>query len=183
MKKLFALLFLFGLCDAQVVIILSNPVPAATAPVINPSGGSFGASTPYTITSPLGGSVIFTTDNSPPSLTNGTNCASPCAQTASVSITVKAISVVSGFSVSSETDAVFTITVGTTGTPTFSPSPGLFHSGLSVSLTLPAGATGYYTTDGSTPTTGSTVYSTPIPINSVGNTTLKAIAKAEGKEK
>jgi hypothetical protein len=42
-----------------------------------------------------------------------------------------------------------------------------------------AGATIYYTTDGSTPTTSSTVYSTPISVDS-GTVTIKAVAQASG---
>jgi glucosylceramidase len=63
--------------------------------------------------------------------------------------------------------------------PTFSPAPGLFNTGQSVSLAdTTAGATLYYTTDGSTPTTASPIYSAPIPFTV--DMTITAIAAAAG---
>jgi Chitobiase/beta-hexosaminidase C-terminal domain len=66
-------------------------------------------------------------------------------------------------------------------TPTFSPAPGTYSTTQSVALAdTTAGASIYYTTDGSTPTTSSTLYSpgTPIPVSS--SMTIKAIAVASG---
>lgn len=63
--------------------------------------------------------------------------------------------------------------------PTFSPSGGTYTSAQSVTIsTTTSGATIYYTTDGSTPTTGSTQYSSPVMISSTE--TLKAIAILPG---
>jgi predicted extracellular nuclease len=62
---------------------------------------------------------------------------------------------------------------------TSSPSPGLIQVGDKISLsTWTKGATIYYTTDKTVPTTSSNVYSEPIEIT--GNTTIKAIAVKEG---
>ena len=71
-------------------------------------------------------------------------------------------------------------TAGTTPqtpAPTFSPAAGTYTSAQSVTLT-DAGATIYYTLNGSTPTTSSAKYSSAIPIAS--NTTVQAIAVASG---
>jgi glucosylceramidase len=63
--------------------------------------------------------------------------------------------------------------------PTFSPAPGVFTTGQSVTLAdSTAGATIYYTTDGSTPTASSSVYSTAIPFTV--DMTVEAIAVASG---
>lgn len=64
-------------------------------------------------------------------------------------------------------------------TPTFSPVPGFYTSPISVSIASgTAGASIYYTTDGTTPTTSSTLYTAPIPLSQ--STTLKAVATAAG---
>ena len=60
-------------------------------------------------------------------------------------------------------------------TPTFDPLPGTYSATQSVTIScLTAGATIYYTTNGTTPTSGSTAYTVPVSIAST--TTLKAIA-------
>jgi glucosylceramidase len=67
-------------------------------------------------------------------------------------------------------------------TPAFFPVPGSYSqtsAGQTVTLTDgSSGATIYYTTDGSTPTTSSTIYANPIAITATA--TIKAIATASG---
>lgn len=64
--------------------------------------------------------------------------------------------------------------------PTFSPSEGYFTENQTVTITdNEGGATIYYTTDGTEPTTSSTLYTAPITISTP--TTLKAIACKDGK--
>ena len=64
-------------------------------------------------------------------------------------------------------------------TPTFSPAAGTYTSAqmVTISDTTP-GATIYFTTDGTTPTTTSTKFTAPIPVNTTE--TIKAIATATG---
>lgn len=64
-------------------------------------------------------------------------------------------------------------------TPTFSPAAGTYTAAQSVTLSdTTTGAIIYYTTDGTTPTTSSTVYSGTITVSSTE--TIKAIATASG---
>ena len=70
-------------------------------------------------------------------------------------------------------------TTSTAATPTFSPLPGTFSSAQSVTLSdTTTGATIYYTTGGTTPTTASTVYKSAIAVNAT--TTINAMAAATG---
>jgi hypothetical protein len=67
----------------------------------------------------------------------------------------------------------------TAATPVISPASQTFSGTLSVTITdSTAGATIYYTTDGSTPTTSSTTYSGPIAVSTTE--TITAIASATG---
>ncbi|MGB6720900.1 MAG: kelch repeat-containing protein [Terracidiphilus sp.] len=68
--------------------------------------------------------------------------------------------------------------------PAFSPASGTYSSNQTVTISdATPGATIYYTTDGSAPTTESTIYSGPVAITSPGGTfteTIEAIATADG---
>ncbi len=67
----------------------------------------------------------------------------------------------------------------TVAAPTFSPAGGTYTSAQNVTIsTTTAGATIYYTTDGSTPSSNSAVYSEPIAVSSY--TVVKAIAVKDG---
>jgi len=66
-------------------------------------------------------------------------------------------------------------------TPTFSPVGGTYTSAQNVEITCATeGATIYYTTNGTDPTTASSVYTSAIPVNAT--TTLKAFAVKEGMD-
>ena len=78
-----------------------------------------------------------------------------------------------------------TYTAGTCGggtptcaTPTFSPAAGSYEGTQNVTISSTSGATIYYTTDGSTPTTSSSVYSAAIPV--AADMTIKAYAVKDG---
>jgi len=82
----------------------------------------------------------------------------------------------SGYHNSAVRSAVYTIVAAT---PVFSPKGGTYTAAQSVSITdATAGAVIYYTTDGSTPTTASNLYSGPVTVSSTQ--TLKAMAAASG---
>ncbi len=70
---------------------------------------------------------------------------------------------------------------GVTGasTPTLTPATGTYEAAQSVAFSsATSGATMYYTTDGSMPTTSSTVYAGPVPVPA--SMTIRAIATAPG---
>lgn len=69
--------------------------------------------------------------------------------------------------------------IQTVATPTFFPAAGTYTEVKNVTIsTETSGATIYYTTDGTDPTTNSSTYSSAIPVSSA--TTIKAIAVKEG---
>jgi len=66
-----------------------------------------------------------------------------------------------------------------TAAPAFSPAVGTYDKPISVTLTSStAGAVIHYTTNGTTPSTGSPIYQTPIPLTAP--TTIEAFAVASG---
>ncbi|MBO7609091.1 MAG: chitobiase/beta-hexosaminidase C-terminal domain-containing protein [Muribaculaceae bacterium] len=68
----------------------------------------------------------------------------------------------------------------TVGKPTFTPAEGTYYNPINVTIKCgTAGASIYYTTNGTTPTTSSTLYSGPVTISTT--TTVKAIAALDGK--
>jgi hypothetical protein len=77
------------------------------------------------------------------------------------------------------TQSVVVNVAGTVATPTFSPVAGTYTAAQTVTISdATSGATVYYTTNGSTPSTSSTVYSGAITVSSTE--TLEAIATATG---
>jgi len=85
----------------------------------------------------------------------------------------------SGSSGSGSTGSGSTGSESSAATPTFSPGADTYSSAQSVTLSdATSGATMYYTTNGTTPTTSSTEYTGPITVSSTE--TLQAIAAATG---
>jgi hypothetical protein len=148
----------------------------AAAPTISPAGGTF--ATPQTVAladSTAGATIYFNTDGSTPTTASTVYTGTFVVAT---NTTVRAIAAASGVANSSVTSAVFTITPPA-ATPAFSLPAGTYTGTQLVSITdATAGATIYYTTDGSTPTTSSTVYSSAVSV--AASETLQAIAIASG---
>lgn len=114
---------------------------------------------------PAGYTIRYTTDGTDPTATTGTEYSGPIAITSNC--TVKAVVVRYGM--------VLTEMASKTLTPVATPVISFDNTTNEATITcLTAGATIYYTTDGSTPTPSSSAYSTPLSVTS--STTVKAIA-------
>jgi hypothetical protein len=148
----------------------------ASTPTFSPAQGTYTSTQAVTLSdTTAGASIYYTTDGSTPT-SGSTLYTGPISVSASE--TINAIAVETGYNNSAVASAAYTI-VPTASLPTFSPAPGTYTSAQSVSLTdATAGASIYYTTDGSTPTIGSTLYTGPISVSATE--TLNAIAIATG---
>jgi hypothetical protein len=97
----------------------------------------------------------------------------------SSSETIEAIAVASGFSNSAVASAAYVINLPPAATPVISPAAGTYSAAQSVTITdSTAGATIYYTTNGTAPTASSTPYAGAIAVSS--SETIEAIAVASG---
>jgi predicted 3-demethylubiquinone-9 3-methyltransferase (glyoxalase superfamily) len=147
-------------------------------PTFSPAGGTYTAAQSVTINCATSGATIYyTTDGSTP--TEASNVYSEPI-TVSSTTTINAYATASGKRDSKVASATYTIDAAEqVATPTFSPAAGTYSSAQSVVINCATdGATIYYTTDGSTPTSSSTVYSGAITVSS--DTTIKAYATASG---
>ncbi|MGD0632297.1 MAG: chitobiase/beta-hexosaminidase C-terminal domain-containing protein, partial [Terracidiphilus sp.] len=155
--------------------------PAAT-PAFSPAGGTYTTVQSVTLsTTTAGASIYYTTDGSTP--TNTSNLYSPTKPIAvGATTTINAIAAEApGYLNSNVATATYTINLPVAATPTFSLAPGSYGSPETVNLSdATPGASIYYTTDGSTPTTASNLYSGSNPITFSSTTTINSIAAATG---
>jgi alpha-tubulin suppressor-like RCC1 family protein len=145
----------------------------AAMPTFNPAGGStYSSAQSVTMSTTTSGAEIrYTTDGSTPT-------ASSTLYSSAVSVTtlttLKAIAVKSGWTSSGVRSATYTFNYGTLAAPTFDPAPAQVGYGIQVTLSAAAGATIRYTTNGTTPTASSTIYTGPFTITG----TITIYAKA-----
>jgi hypothetical protein len=166
-----------GYNNSSVAVATYTIQQTAATPTFSPAAGTYSVAQSVTINdSTSGATIYYTTDGSTPT-TSSTKYTTPVSISATT--TLKAIATATGFSTSAVATAVYTINLPVVATPTFSPAAGTYASAQSVTISdATAGATIYYTTDGSTPTTASTKYTAPVSVSS--SLTIKAIAVASG---
>ena len=154
---------------------------AAATPTFSPAPGTYtSAQSVHLLDATTGATIYYTTNGNQPTTSSTVyNDASPIQVTGNT--TIMAMAAASGFANSAVATGAYVIQQGTTATPTFNPSPGIYGTAQSVHLSdATSGATIYYTTNGNTPTTSSTVYNDASPIQVNATTTIKAMAAASG---
>jgi hypothetical protein len=163
----------------NVTTSISGTEPTVATPTIAPVAGSYSSSQTLTITSATSGATIYYTTNGTTPTTASTLYSAPF--TLSSSATVKAIAVKTDFNTSAVATSSYTLGAApTAATPAFTPVAGTYTSIQNVTLTdATSGAQIYYTLDGSTPTTSSTLYGGGIITVSV-SLTIKALAVETG---
>ena len=151
-------------------------VATAAAPTFSPAAGTYTSTQSVTISDATTGATIYYTTNGTTPTTSSSVYSAPI--TVSATETLKAIAVESGYTNSQAASASYTISAGLPA-PTFSPAAGTYTSAQSVTISdATAGTTIYYTTNGTTPTTSSSMYSAPITVSATE--TLEAIAVKTG---
>jgi sugar lactone lactonase YvrE len=150
---------------------------AAATPVFSVASGTYGSAQTVTITDTTpDAAVYYTTDGTTPTTASSLYTG---AIVVSATETIKAIAVADGYTDSAVASATYTINLPAAATPAFSPAAGTYTVAQTVTITDgTAGGTIYYTTNGTTPTTGSSVYSGPISVSQTE--TLEAMAVAPG---
>jgi hypothetical protein len=162
--------------SAQVLV----RVLVVAAPVFAPPSGTYTTAQSVTLTDATPGATIYYTTNgtTPTASSAKYTAAIPVSGAAALTETIQAIAVVSGYAPSSVASAVYVITPPAAA-PTFTPAAGTYTAVQSVTLAdATPGATLYYTTNGTTPTAGSTPYTGAIAV--AATQTIKAVAFAPG---
>ncbi len=150
--------------------------PATSAPVFSPAAGSYSTAQSVTLSSATAGAVIYYTTNGTAPTTASSVYKSAIAVGAGTT-TIEAMAVASGASQSAVVTAKYVVGSTVTAAPAFSPGAGTYTTAQSVTLSsATTGAVIYYTTNGTTPTTSSAVYSTPIKVTATETLTAIAIA-------
>jgi N-acetylneuraminic acid mutarotase len=148
--------------------------PPAATPVISLQSGTYTSVQTVTISDTTPGATItYSTDNG----VTVNQYTGPITIAATETLIAEAIA--TGYSASNLASATYTLILPPAATPTFSVPAGTYTAIQTVTISdATSGATIYYTTDGSTPTTSSAAYNGQITVS--WSETLKAIAWAIG---
>ncbi len=171
---------LYGTTEAGGILGLEGTVykiasVVTAAPTFSPPGGAYTAAQSVKITDATAGATIYY------SINNGAFKKYTAAITVSASQTIAAFASTAALPQSRVATAGYQI--GTVAaTPLISPAAGTYTVTQAVTITdVAPGATIYYTTNGTTPTTSSTKYTVPITVSTTE--TIEAIAVATGYTK
>ena len=146
----------------------------AATPTFSPIAGTYNTAQKVAISAATPASTIYYTTNYVPPTTSSTKYTVPL--TVSANETVEAIAVAPGYMQSSFEASNY---VFQTAKPAFNPAPGDYSTAQTVSITdATPGASIFYTTNGTSPTTSSTKYTAPIKVTS--STSINAIAFESG---
>ncbi len=162
-----------------VALRAATSAPVAATPAFNPAPGTYTSVQSVSLLDAMSGATIYyTLDGTAPTTSSAVFNNTPIQVSANT--TIQAMAVVSGVGNSAVATGAYSIQIPTAAAPMFNPPPGNYSSSQAVNLAdATSGSTIYYTLDGNTPTTSSTIYdNTPIPVDA--NTTIRAMATFAG---
>lgn len=154
-------------------------LPTAAAPIFSVGYGTYNTPQTVTLSDSTPGATIYYQINTGYPTTSSPIYTGPI--TVSSTESIWAMATAPNYFGSGFTGGVYVINSSApqTATPSFSVPAGTYSAVQTVSISdVTNGASIYYTTDGSTPTTTSTVYTDPITVSS--SETLQAVAVASG---
>ncbi|HSH69607.1 MAG TPA: chitobiase/beta-hexosaminidase C-terminal domain-containing protein, partial [Deferrisomatales bacterium] len=179
-----AIAFRDGWTDSSVGTATYTILPQLATPQITPGTGPYNQEQwEVEVSAPPGALLSVTTDGSTPTQTNGTLTTNPGESawlTVDRTITVKAFAFQADWADSEVATAVFTMQVAT---PQIDPAQTVYNASLEESAivsisSVTQSATIHYTTDGSTPTTASPIFTSPMTVWTT--TTLRALGVRAG---
>lgn len=166
--------------DSHYSAVTSSTIPLfpGLAPlVVTPASGTYTSMQTLTITETIPGSTIYYELTGTISTNGYVQYTGPVALPYGGVETLQAYATETGYQQSNNLLAQYTLNYPATPAPAFSLPAGSYSGAQSLTITDSlAGATIYYTTDGTTPTTSSTEYTGPITVSSTE--TVEAIAVA-----
>jgi len=171
-----------GYANSSVSSATYTLYPKTATPVLSLASGSYSSAQTVTIADATSGAAIYYTTNGSAPTSSSAKYAGPI--TISTTETIQAVALASGYTTSATASATYTISASSPASsllpaPTFGVAAGTYTSAQTVSITdATAGATIYYTTNGTTPTTSSTKYTSPLTVSTTE--TVEAIAVATG---
>ena len=176
-----AIAYKAGMTDSVVASAAYSIGGTIATPSFSPLGGTYSGNQAVTVSSDVPGAAIhYTTDGSMPSSSSPISTTAITVAGNGTSETIKAIATAEGMQASNVGSATYVINNGSTQVlpPIFDPPGGTYSSDQSVALSCATtGAVIHYTTDGSTPTDSSTVYTKPLSVAGNGAVeTIRAVA-------
>jgi hypothetical protein len=157
-------------------VTFASGSPTAATPVFSPVGGTYPQAQLVTISAAPDDAQIYYTTNGETPTANSTLYTGPVEIAGTR--TLKAIAIVGGDQPSAVAWAAYT-TPKLVATPVFTPNGGTHAKAQTVRIVdATKGASIYYTTDGTTPTAGSTPYTGPFEVSATE--TIQAIALVPG---
>lgn len=152
------------------------PEPPATAPVFSLASGTYHSPQSLTLSDSTPGATIYYTTNGTSPTTSSTKYTGPI--TIASTELVAATAIATGFTLSPVSSKAYTyVPFPTAAAPVFSLPGGTYSTPQLLTLTdTTPGATIYYTTNGTAPTTSSATYTAPLTIASTELVAAAAVA-------